>query len=453
MVKVGSTRAPGDEPRGGDPPARRQARPSVVAVGVDAETLAALEPRLESRFELIPAASEEEALGLLERGEIAVLWIGPGLPGESAARLAALADHRSTSAGCLHVLLAASRDDPAFDRMVSYLRGLVPEESQPTPEADGEPAGRSQLFRREALRQYASGGRSQGDLLRVAPRWASWSYWILLAVVAAGLLYSLFGTIHEYASGPAVVQLEGHTTLTAPTAGIVTSVSVRPGDRVSAGQAIAALYEADEAAELARIEHEIELQLLERLKRPSDDSTAHALISLRAQRELARARLRERTVRAPADGAIGDVRARPGQYLTPGQVVATLVNGPSRPAVVALLPGRFRPLLAAGMSLRLQLDGYPRQPQDLRIEVVSDEVIGPKEAARYLGSEVADAIGVDGPLVMVRAPLEARSLDAEDRRFDYHDGMQGVAEVPVRSERLLEALLPRLKAVLGRPRS
>ena len=46
---------------------------------------------------------------------------------------------------------------------------------------------------------------------------------------------------------------------------------------------------AREAAELSRIDHELELQLINRLRDPSDKGAEQNLLSLRAQRELARA--------------------------------------------------------------------------------------------------------------------------------------------------------------------
>ena len=43
----------------------------------------------------------------------------------------------------------------------------------------------SDLFRQEALEHHAGAGA--GDVLRVAPRWTRWLFWLLLASVAAGL--------------------------------------------------------------------------------------------------------------------------------------------------------------------------------------------------------------------------------------------------------------------------
>lgn len=332
-----------------------------------------------------------------------------------------------------------------------YFRGFDLPSSTSEPDGAGVGAqGRQQLYRREALTHYATGRRPQGDVIRVAPRWAAWTYWLLLAILAAGLLYGIFGTIREYASGPAVIRFdEGRSVLTATAPGTVSSISARVGERVRAGQLLATLYGAEEAAELKRIEQKIELQLIQRLRNPADESVGQALLDLRAEQELARTNLDERSVRAPSDGTVGDVRVRPGQYLSPGDVIMTLHGGGFDPSVLALLPGRFRPLLKEGMPLRLEVEGYRHEPQDLVVDGVGEEVIGPAEAARYLGSEISDTIRLDGPLVLVRARLESRSFEVDGQRFAYHDGMQGLAEVPVRSERILLVFFPGLKSLLG----
>jgi hypothetical protein len=45
----------------------------------------------------------------------------------------------------------------------------------------------------------------------------------------------------------------------------------------------------------------------------------------------------------------------------------------------------------------------------------------------------------------VRARLVGRTFVSDDETYRYHDGMGGTAEVKVRSERVLFALMPGLK--------
>jgi hypothetical protein len=62
------------------------------------------------------------------------------------------------------------------------------------------------LFRREALEFQAS--QPQGGVLRIDPPWTRWAYWIVLALVVAGVVVTWTARISETASGPALINLE-----------------------------------------------------------------------------------------------------------------------------------------------------------------------------------------------------------------------------------------------------
>ena len=67
------------------------------------------------------------------------------------------------------------------------------------------------LFRAEALRFRAEDLRHDdpagfGRLVPVSPRWTARTYWVLLALVAAGLFGSAQMRVAEFARGPAVVR-------------------------------------------------------------------------------------------------------------------------------------------------------------------------------------------------------------------------------------------------------
>jgi multidrug resistance efflux pump len=243
------------------------------------------------------------------------------------------------------------------------------------------------------------------------------------------------------------VRLGGRTDLTATADGTVTDVGVATGQTVEAGRLLVRFYGAREAAELSRIDHEMELQLINRLRDPSDKGAEQSLLSLRAQRELARANLAEREVRAPSAGVVSDIRVRPGQHIAPGQSLLSLVRGQEHPQVICLLPGEFRPLLKPGMPLRLEVQGYRYAYQHLVVETVGDEVVGPGEARRALGDEIADAVQVTGPVVRVTARLAGNTFESDGKVRRFHDGMWGTAEVRIRSERVLVALVPALKVL------
>lgn len=305
------------------------------------------------------------------------------------------------------------------------------------------------LFRKEAIDELNRAG-NRPSLLRTTPRWTRWTYPVVVLGCIVALVWSVFGTVDEYATGPALIRAEGRREVTASTAGTVADVAVRPGEHVVAGRLLIRLYDSSEAADVDRLQHEFELQLVKVLRDPSDQTARQALTSLRTQKELAQARLDERSLRAPQDGIVSDVRIRPGQHLDPGDVILTLVPSKSTFTVIAMLPGSYRPVLRAGSPLRVELDGYRYKYRRVVIDEISDEVVGPAEIKRFLGPEIADAIALSGPVVLVQASLPTSTFEVDGRQVRYHDGMTATAEARVRSERILVALVPGLRALVQR---
>jgi multidrug resistance efflux pump len=306
----------------------------------------------------------------------------------------------------------------------------------------------SQIFRKEAL-EALQASEEEGDLVRLMPRWTTATYWLVVALVVAGIAYSTSATVSEFAQGPAVVRVEGRLDLTTPMGGVVAAVHVQAGERVSAGQLLVQFQSLPETQELEHIERELEQQLVKVLLRPGDEGARQSISSLQATRELALKRVRERSVVAPRAGRVSNLRIRPGQMLAPGDTVATLIDEQSAFSVVALVPGQFRPMLRRGMMLRLQLEGYPHVYRDLPIESVGDEVVGPTEVRRYLGQELYDTVPVQGSLVLVRARLTDEAFNFEGKSYRYYDGIQGRVDIRVRSLRLLVMIFPVFRGVLG----
>jgi membrane fusion protein (multidrug efflux system) len=305
----------------------------------------------------------------------------------------------------------------------------------------------SGIFRKEALEALDDQGRG-GELLHLSPAWTRWAYWLLVFVIAGSLSFASFATVGEYASGPAVVRVDGKTDLTATMPGTVAGVEVQPGQHVTTGQLLVRFYSADEQAELERLQSEFEGQLIKVLRDPSDQAARTTLTTLRAQKDQAESRVARRSVRAPRDGVVSDVRIRPGQLLGAGDLVMSILGDDARFSVIVLLPGQYRPLLHSGMSLDLRLSGFPRAVERTAIQSVGDDVVGPAEAKRYLGPELADALPVTGSIVLVKARLSGRTFVSDDKTFSFYDGLPGTAEVRVRSQRVLSALVPGLRWIL-----
>src|SRR5215470_2016163 len=306
-----------------------------------------------------------------------------------------------------------------------------------------------ELFRDAAVRAHFGGYGSDGDVLKISPSWTNWIYWLLVAVCAAGLGFLVFGRANEYATGVAVVRGADRADIHAVSGGVIAEIAVEPGQRVTPNQPLLRLYDAQEAAELSRLDREYELQLVRSLNSPHDASAQQQLAFMREQKQTVAARLKERYVNAPQAGTVRDIRIRVGQFVAPGDLLLTLGGGEETLSVVALLPGQSRPLLRQGAPLRVELDGFRYAYQNLTIDSVAEDVIGPNEARKYIGQEISDALVLQGPVVIVKARLPARSFASGGAQYAFHDGLRGTAEVRVRSERLILTLLPSLKAVWG----
>jgi membrane fusion protein (multidrug efflux system) len=309
--------------------------------------------------------------------------------------------------------------------------------------------GVRQLFRREAVEHQARRS-ARAESLHIAPSSTAWIYRLLCAALLCALFFVVVGRLHEYASGPALVRMNGRTALSANHSALVNSVEVAPGDRVEQGAVLVRLYSSEEASDLEAATREFDDQLLKLMQQPGDVTAREALVALRTRRELARSRLEQRTLRAPHDGVVADVRVRPGQLIEPGVSVIELRGDQADGDVVAMLPGRYRPLLKPGAKLRFELDGFQRRAHELTVQDVGDQIVGPQEAARYLGRDMADVVALSGPVVLVHATLPGASFEADGEHFQFAHGMHGKAETIVRSEPLAYAFLPGLKQWVNR---
>jgi biotin carboxyl carrier protein len=362
----------------------------------------------------------------------------------------------ASASGAIHVVLVAVRSArrPPFsyadaDVLARYAALAAPFvdqlSSQHEARASLEHDGQQGPFRAEAV--AAHGQTRWGAVIRVVPRWMGWTYWLLLALVALGVLCAAVGRVSTYSGGPALIRATARAALVARTAGNVTAIERAPGDQVAAGTVIARLDDQAQRAAFDLAVEEFDSQLRNHMLDPSDPVADAAVRQLRQTRDAARAALEDRLVRATSSGTIADLRVQRGQHVQPGDIVATIAEGSSAGALelVALLPGKDRPQLAAGMPLRLELHGYRYAYQSLVVDSVSSDVIGPTEARRVLGPGMADSLPPGGPVVLVRARLPRDVFEADGRTFRYHDGMLGVAEVRTRTDRVLFAILPWLR--------
>lgn len=305
------------------------------------------------------------------------------------------------------------------------------------------------LFRKEAFDHHV-GARADSRRLLVGPNGSPWFYALLLTLVVAGTLFLVFGTVAEYAAGTAVIRSRERVSVTTTSASVIASLTVQEGQQVSPGDVLVSLYAADEEAQITAIQREFDANLLRMLAAPSDRGAGQAVARLRAQRDLLLARRNERLLRSPDSGVVRDIRVRAGQSMNAGDIVLSIVT--SLPGFVAhvALPGEKRPLLRAGLPMRLELKGMPYSYHMATIEAVGDEIVSVPEVRRLLGTDSGDGLTVGGQQVIVRAPL-ADTFEFDGAQHRYVDGMQATARVQLRRRRLISLLVPGFQAPTSAP--
>lgn len=306
------------------------------------------------------------------------------------------------------------------------------------------------IFRQEAVEYHAARGL-EGDILRFDTTWLRWTYRLVLCAVLAALLYIICFDVNEYASGIAFVRVEGRRTVANQFAGTVESVSVQPGQHVKKGQVLVTMSPNAEDAELHRASAEFSLHLAQLLRDPADLNAKSALASLRPRREQALMTARHRFLRAPEDGIVTDVRAKSGQHIDARSIVLGIAPPDAEASLVCVVPGDYRPMLKRDSDIRFALDGFKFEYRSVKVDSVGEEVIGPVEMKRYLGPELADALPIVGPSVLVRGRLPTRTFKADGQTYTYVEGLTARVDVRVRSEPIIIAFLPALKALRPRP--
>ena len=302
------------------------------------------------------------------------------------------------------------------------------------------------LFRREALEHHQQ-GELQGSLLHLTPFWVRFTYWNLMALAVCMALLLAVVRVHEYAQGPLLIQVQGVEDISATAGGRVSRIRVDRGQWVRAGEPLVELYARGETAERERVAQEFRTQLAVRLADPLDAAARQSLGGLRTQLELNEVRVSERTLVAPFDGWVREVRVHENQHVGAGEVVATLAKDATEVRALVLVPGRYRPLLQPGQPLRLELDGFAWLYQDVTVRAVRDELLGPSEIKRYLGAAQGDVVKVEGPLVLVEALLPGETLRTPgDAAWRYYSGMVGTGRVRVRERSGWSVLLPMFDA-------
>ena len=294
------------------------------------------------------------------------------------------------------------------------------------------------MFRQEALEQNKM-GIGDGEVIRISPLWIRSTYRLLISIAVIGMAYLLIARVDESSIGPAIIRVQGDQ-LTARTGATVSRILVNSGQLVKKDELLVELYSAAEAASLAEIESEYRTKMAAFLLEPGNIGARSGLATVAAQRQRAKTAVSEKSIRAPRAGVIRDLRIREGMPVGPGDHIVTIEHEGTLPEVVALLPGADRPQLAEGMEIKLSIPGYQSLPAEASILEIGTEVIGPAEARRFLGPTLADAVPIEGPVVVVKAQLTSNIFEEGDHEYEFSDGMPLQAEVTLDSESMIAAL-------------
>jgi membrane fusion protein (multidrug efflux system) len=257
------------------------------------------------------------------------------------------------------------------------------------------------------------------------------------------LIYSITVKVPHYSKGTGVVIFQG-ALVTAPAAGTVDTVYVQPGQPVKKGELLVKMASAKEDADLAQAQTELEAAEQQYLFDPSDEQVRKSMKTAQATYHHAEAVLEQRSVRAPKDGTVSDIRIRSGGGLQFSDPILTIVEPGTEPEMWAFLPGIDRPRFHADQELQISLAGFSKTNTKAKIYSVGRDVIGFAEVKRALGPEIADGLHLaqDASYVLVKAKLPGRTFKSDHREYRFHQGMPASTEVRTDEKRFLARLFP-----------
>lgn len=172
-------------------------------------------------------------------------------------------------------------------------------------------------------------------------------------------------------------------TLAPEVAGRVKQIFFMAGAVVKAGDPVLQLNDDPERGDLERYraqEKLAEINLARSQKLVNVAAPRSQVDEYRSLRDEARgnivstqARIEQKMIRAPFDGALGIRQVGLGQYLNPGQPVVTLTNT-SELFVNFTLPERNHGDLAVGQSVRLWVDAWPDKVFEAKISAIELQI-------------------------------------------------------------------------------
>jgi len=153
------------------------------------------------------------------------------------------------------------------------------------------------------------------------------------------------------------------------------------------------------------------------------------------------------SIAAPADGTIAAVLVEPGQTVTPGATLATLVPRGASLEAQLFTPSRSIGFLHMGQEVQLRYLAYPHQKfgsHRARVTGISATPLLPAE----MGFTPPD--GAREPMYRIKAALVTQAINAYGRSEPLQSGMQVEADVMLDRRRLIEWIFDPLFSLAGR---
>jgi membrane fusion protein len=209
-----------------------------------------------------------------------------------------------------------------------------------------------------------------------------------------------------------------------------------------------------QALERQRIAHVREMAALEAQRRDLPLDNARKLGEIERERaELAQLGAesesrRRLVVRAPQDGVVSGVIAQPGQTVTPGLALASLVPADARLQAHLYAPSSAVGFLRPEQPVLLRYDAFPYQKfgvQQGRIEQVS---LAPLSGSEIAGQ--ASPAAAREPMYRIAVTLARQDIATGAQVRPLVPGMQLEADVPIERRRLIEWLFAPVLGVANR---
>jgi membrane fusion protein len=211
-----------------------------------------------------------------------------------------------------------------------------------------------------------------------------------------------------------------------------------------------------QALERQRAAHAREMSALESQRRELPLENARKLGEIERERaQLAQLGAeseskRRLVVRAPQDGIVSGVIAQPGQSVTPGVALASLVPADAKLQAHLYAPSSAVGFLRPEQPVLLRYDAFPYQKfgsQHGRIEQVS---LAPLSDAELAAQPTSAGRSMQGPMYRIAVTLARQDIAAGAEVRPLVPGMQLEADVPIERRRLVEWLFAPVLGVADR---